>query len=68
VTDRLVPRQATASGIAGRLAGRLLDLADQVRRLDPPWPSDPERFWADRIAIAARLEGLAGEAKAKLGR
>jgi len=39
--DRLVPRQPAAGGIAGRLSGRLLDLADQVRRLDPPGRCDP---------------------------
>jgi hypothetical protein len=27
-----------------RLAERLLDLAEQVRRLDPPTHRDPERF------------------------
>jgi hypothetical protein len=34
-TDRLAPPMPPDSGIAGRLSGRLLDLADQVRRLDP---------------------------------
>jgi hypothetical protein len=58
VTGRLVPRIPAAGGIAGRLSGRLLDLADQVRRLDPPGRTDPERFWRDKSDLAARLEGL----------
>jgi hypothetical protein len=45
----------------------LLDLADQVRRLDPPGQTVPERFWVDKSEIAAWLEGLAGEAAARLG-
>jgi hypothetical protein len=36
MSDRLVPRQIPAGGIAGRLSGRLFEIADQVRRLDPP--------------------------------
>jgi hypothetical protein len=66
VTDRLVPRQPPPSGIAGRLSGRLLDLADQVRRLDPPGRHDPERFWRDKTEIATRLEGLARDAGERL--
>ena len=50
------------AGIADRLSGRLLDLADQVRRLDPPGRTDPERFWRDKSEIAARLHELACEA------
>jgi hypothetical protein len=34
-TDRLASRMPPDAGIVGRLSGRLLDLADQVRRLDP---------------------------------
>lgn len=67
MTDRLVPRRPPVSGIAGRLSGRLLDLAEQARRLDPPGRTDPERFWVDKTEIAARLEGLAGEAESRLG-
>lgn len=67
MTHRLVPRAAPVGGIAGRLAGRLLDLANQVRRLDPPGRTDPERFWVDKTEIAARLDELAGEAAARLG-
>ena len=63
MSGRLVPRQTPASGIAGRLSGRLLDLADQVRRLDPPGRHDPEQFWVDKSEIAARLEGLVAEAR-----
>ena len=65
--SRLVPRHAPAGGIAGRLSGRLMDLAEQVRRLDPPGRHDPEQFWVDKTEIAARLEGLAGEAERRLG-
>ena len=43
VTDRLVPRVTPASGIAGRIADRLLDLAADVRRLAPPDHRDPRR-------------------------
>jgi hypothetical protein len=67
VTDRLVPPPASRQGIAGRLSGRLLDLADQVRRLDPPGRRDPEQFWVDKSEFVARLEGLAGEAATRLG-
>ena len=68
MSGRLVPRQPPASGIAGRLSGRLLDLADQVRRLDPPGRRhDPEAFWRDKSDIAGRLTELAGEASRRLG-
>jgi len=62
-----VPRQPAAGGIARRLSGRLLDLAEQVRRLDPPGRHDPEQFWVDKSEIAARLAELAGEARRRLG-
>lgn len=64
--DRLVPRIPPEGGIAGRLSGRLFDLADQVRRLDPPGRRDPERFWRDKSAPAARLAELADEAERSL--
>ncbi len=56
MSGRLVPRETPASGIAGRLAGRLLDLAEQLRRLDPPADHDPQRFAAQRGALADRRQ------------
>ena len=61
VTGRMVPRLAPAGGIVGRL----LDLADMVRRLPPPGRHDPERFWRDKSDLAGRLAELAGEAAAE---
>jgi hypothetical protein len=37
------------------IAGRLLDLADRVRRLPPPDRRDPERFHIAKSALAAEL-------------
>ena len=61
--DRLVPRPVPAGGIVGRL----LDLAAAVRRLPPPGRHDPERFWADKSDIAARLDELAADARHRFG-
>jgi hypothetical protein len=55
------------AGIAARLSGRLLDLADQVRRLDPPGRIDPERFWRDKSELAGQIAALAWDAKERLG-
>lgn len=63
----MTKQQPATGGIGGRLAGRLLDLADQVRRLDPPGRTDPEAFWRDKSEIAARLGELAREAGRRLG-
>jgi|HubBroStandDraft_3_1064219.scaffolds.fasta_scaffold1388605_2 hypothetical protein len=59
-----VPR----SGDVGvRLSDRLLDLAQQVRRLDPPGRHDPERFWRDKTELAGQLAALAYDARERLG-
>jgi hypothetical protein len=63
VTHRLVPRAAPAGGIAGRLSGRLLDLADQVRRLDPPSHRDPEAFHVAKSDLADELRRAAQDAE-----
>jgi hypothetical protein len=55
------------SGIAGRLSGRLLDLADQVRRLDPAGRHDPEQFWRGKTELAGQLTALAYDAESRLG-
>lgn len=57
----------TDAGIAGRLSGRLLDLAEQVRRLDPPGRHDPEQFWRDKSELAASIAALADDAARRLG-
>ena len=67
MSDRIVPRHPPSSGIADRLADRLLDPADQVRRLDPPGRTDPERFWRDKSDLAGPLDGLARDAGRVLG-
>jgi hypothetical protein len=67
VTDRLVPRTPADAGIAGRLSGRLLDLAEQVRRLDPPGRRDPEQFWRDKTELAGQIAALARDAETRLG-
>jgi hypothetical protein len=66
MSDRLVPRQAPIGGIAGRLSGRLFELTDQVRRLDPPGRRDPEQFCRDKNEFAARLTDLARDAERRL--
>ena len=66
MSDRLVPRQIPVGGIAGRLSGRLFEIADQVRRLDPPGRRDPEQFWRDKSELAARLADLARDAELRL--
>ena len=53
--------------VAGRLSGRLLDLADQVRRLDAPAGHDPEQFSKGKAELAARLADLAQDARTRLG-
>ncbi|MDE2582759.1 MAG: hypothetical protein KGL52_14085 [Rhodospirillales bacterium] len=54
-----VPRDAPAAGIVGRL----LDLAERVRRLPPPDRCDPERFHVERDHLAAELRRVAAEAE-----
>jgi len=61
--DRLVPRMPPAAGIAGRIAGRLFDLADAVRRLAPPEHRDPERFHIEKSELAAELLRAAHDAQ-----
>jgi hypothetical protein len=56
--DHPVPRPMP-SGIAGRL----LDLADAVRRLPPPGRHDPEAFHIAKSELAARLADLAHDAE-----
>jgi hypothetical protein len=53
----------TSTGIAGRLSGRLLDLADQVRRLDPPRRHNPEAFWVAKSGLAWQIAALAEQAR-----
>jgi hypothetical protein len=64
-TGRLAPRMPPDSGIAGRLSGRLLDLADQVRRLDPSGRLDPVRFWRDKTELARQTAALAVDAESR---
>jgi hypothetical protein len=51
------------AGIAGRLSGQLLDLADRVRRLDPPGRHDPEAFWVAKSDLAWQIAALAEQAR-----
>lgn len=67
MTDPMVPRMQQDAGIAGRLSGRLLDLAEQVRRLDPPGRIDPERFWEAKTELAGQIAALAWDARERLG-
>jgi hypothetical protein len=60
---RLVPRRVPDGGIAGRIAGRLFDLADAVGRLSPPGHRDPEAFHIAKSDLAARLAALARDAE-----
>jgi len=66
MSDRLMPRQIPTGGIAGRLSGRLFELADQVRRPDPRRRRDPEQFWRDKGDLTAKLVDLAREAERRL--
>jgi hypothetical protein len=52
-------RNATPNG----LAGRLLELADAVRRLPPPGHRDPEAFHIAKSEIAAELRSVARDAQ-----
>jgi hypothetical protein len=45
----------------------LLDLAEQVRRLDPPGRHDPEQFWRDKTELAGQIAALAWDAQERLG-
>lgn len=67
MSGRLVRHVPSDSSIAGRLSGRLLDLAEQVRRLDPPGRRDPERFWRDKTELAGQIAALAWDAETRLG-
>jgi hypothetical protein len=66
VTDCLVPRQPTVGGIAGRIADRLLDLANDVGRLSPPDHRDPERFHIEKSELADELRRVAHDAQQRL--
>ena len=57
--ERVGPR----GGVAGGIVGRLLDLAERVRRLPPPDRRDPERFHVARSDLAAELRAVAREAE-----
>jgi len=57
VSDHLAPRVAS-----GGIAGRLLALADQVRRIPPPGHRDPEAFHIAKSDIAAELRRMANDA------
>ena len=63
---RLVPRHAPAGGIAGRIADRLLDLANDVGRLAPPNHRDPERFHIEKSELADELRRVAHDAQRRL--
>lgn len=52
-----------ADTIAARLSERLLDLAGQVRRLDPPGRHDPERFFIAKSELAWQIAALAQQAR-----
>jgi hypothetical protein len=67
MTERVVRYVPPDAGIAGRLSGRLLDLAEQVRRLAPPGRHDPERFWEAKSELAGQIAALAWDAKERLG-
>jgi hypothetical protein len=54
-------------GVAGRLSDRLLDLARQVRRLDPPDHRDPHRFHLEKSELAGAIAALAYDAGRRLG-
>jgi hypothetical protein len=51
------------TSVGARLSGRLLDLADQVRRLDPPGRHDPEQFWVAKTELAGQIAALAYDAR-----
>jgi hypothetical protein len=53
--------------IGARLAGRLADLAEQVRRLDPPARRDPEKFWRGKSDLAAQIAAIGQDAARRLG-
>jgi len=59
---RCIPAPAGV-GIAGRIAGRLFDLANVVRRLAPPGHRDPERFHIEKSELAAELRRVAHDAQ-----
>jgi len=61
------PPPLFTEGVAGLLAGRLLDLADQVRRLDVPGSRDPSQFARDKTELAGKLAALARGAETRLG-
>jgi hypothetical protein len=43
----------------------LLDLADQVRRLDPSGRHNPVRFWRDKTELARQTAALAVDAESR---
>jgi hypothetical protein len=59
--------RAAGDGVGCRLAARLADLAEQVRRLDPPGRRDPERFWRDKSDLAAQIAEIGQDAARRLG-
>ncbi len=67
MSARLIPRTLPDAGVAARLSGRLLDLGEQVRRLDPTGRHDPEQFARHKVELAQQLRALAWDARDRLG-
>ncbi len=63
----VMEQTGTRTVLGERLSARLFDLAEQVRRLNPPGRIDPERFWRDKSELAGKLAELAHDAGRRLG-
>ncbi len=63
----VMDRTGSTAAVGERLAGRLFDLAEQVRRLDPPGCCDPEAFGRDKSELAAQIAELGNDAARRLG-
>jgi hypothetical protein len=64
--DRLVPRQPLTSGVPSRIAERLRELAEQVRRLDPPSHREPQQFHIAKSDLMHELRRVARDAESAL--